>query len=235
MVGSEDQRRPIAVNLPAGRDAPFYPLPPPTVQGLGPRTRPPRRARRPVASAREVRYDRARVTPGRRVRGRGRSRGSASDGGCRVQYVIWGWAVAVDPEGRVVDDPAILDELAGFIDEEDLYATDYIGDTPPEDAIAAALERSGQLRFALKAGEASLRVFTTFVSRRPLTSEELDWLRYYVLGQWSDGMGESLFVPSGPFENYQLQPLGEHEVEATGYPFVEALEGDAQALTRDCP
>ena len=82
-----------------------------------------------------------------------------------------------DPEGREIHDQAVLRRLAGFVDAEDLYATDYIGGTPQEDEIAGALERSGQLRFTLQELETSLRVLSTFVARRRLTAAELDWLR----------------------------------------------------------
>jgi hypothetical protein len=106
--------------------------------------------------------------------------------------------------------------------------TDYIGGTPEEDEIVAALERSGQLRFALREGESSLRVVSTFVARRPLTTAELNWLRKDTLGQWSDGMGESVFVPSGPFKDFKLQPLSEDEVTAQGYPFVDVIQDGAR-------
>src|SRR5262245_23548382 len=133
-----------------------------------------------------------------------------------MRYVIWGWAAVFDPDGQEVNDLAILRQLAGFVDEEDLYATDYIGGTPEEDEIAAALERSGQIRFALHEGERSLRVLSTFVARRPLTASELDWLRNDTLGQWSDGMGECIFVPSGPLKDFSIHPLSEYEVKAPG-------------------
>lgn len=141
-----------------------------------------------------------------------------------MQYVIWGWATVFDPDGQEVHDLAILSQLAGFVDAEDLFATDYIGGTPEEDEIAAILERSGQLRFALKEGEASLRVLFTFVARRPLTTSQLNWLRKDTLGQWSDGMGECVIVPSGQFKDFKLQPLSEDEVAMSGYPFINMIE-----------
>ncbi len=135
----------------------------------------------------------------------------------------WGWAAVFDLAGREVTDVAVLRQLAGFVNEEDAPATDYIGGTPEEDTIAEALEPSGQLRFTLRDGERRLRVFNEYVARRPLTPAELRWLGDYTLGQWSDGMGEYVFVPSGPFEGYKLQPLDQHEVAAPEYPFIEEV------------
>jgi hypothetical protein len=140
-----------------------------------------------------------------------------------MRYIIWGWATVFDADGREVTDRDVLRQLSVFVDEEDLFATDYIGGTPEENAIVAALERSGQLRFALRDGEGSLRVLTEYVARRALTAAELRWLCEYTLGQWSDGMGECVFVPSGPFADYKLQPLSKHEVSGTEYPFVEVV------------
>jgi hypothetical protein len=145
-----------------------------------------------------------------------------------VRYVIWGWAAVFDPDGHEVHDLATLQQLAGFVDAEDLYATDYIGGTPQQDEIAAALVRSGQLRFALHEGESSLRVLSTFIARRPLSTLELNWLRKDTLGQWSDGMGENVFVPSGPFMDFSIQPLDEHEAAVQGYPFVSIIESEAE-------
>lgn len=140
-----------------------------------------------------------------------------------MRYVIWGWAVVFDPEGNEITDLKVLRQLAGFVDEEDFLATDYIGGSPEEDAIASALEPSGRLRFAIRDGEPSLRVFNEYLARRSLSPAELQWLRTYTLGQWSDGMGECIFVPNGPLAGCKLQPLGEDEVAVPEYPFVEVL------------
>ena len=142
-----------------------------------------------------------------------------------MKYVIWGWAAVFDPDGHEVTDRTILSALSSFFDAEDLYQTDYIGGTEQEDAIAAALERSGHIRFALLPGEDRLRVRSTFFARRRLTGQELDCLRQDTLGQWSDGMGECLFVPDGPYRNYSLQPLDDHEAADPDYPFVEVIDG----------
>jgi hypothetical protein len=146
-----------------------------------------------------------------------------------VRYVIWGWAAVFDSDGGRVTDRAILRQLADFVDDDDLLATDYIGGTPEEDTIAEALEPSGRLRFSLRDGEPMLRVVNEYAARRPLTAAELRWLGEYTLGQWSDGMGECVFVPSGPFEGYKLQPLGEQEVDDPEYPFIQVMEAGADA------
>jgi hypothetical protein len=146
-----------------------------------------------------------------------------------VRYIIWGWAAVFDVDGEEVTDRAVLGQLAGFVDADDLLATDYIGGTPEEDAVADALEPSGRLRFALRDGEAMLRVFNEYVARRPLTAEQLRWLAEYTSGQWSDGMGESIFVPGGPFKDYKLQPLDQHEVDASDYPFIHVASPEHDA------
>lgn len=68
-----------------------------------------------------------------------------------------------------------------------------------------------------------LRTLSEHVPRRPLMAAELRCLTEYALGLWSDGMGECVFVPSGPFEGDKLQPLGEHETDAPEYPFIEVI------------
>ena len=141
-----------------------------------------------------------------------------------MRYIIWGWAQVIDANDQLVSDTSILRQLAGFVDEDDLYATDYIGGSADEDAIAEVLLRSGQMRFALDDGKGCLRVFLTFEARRPLTAAELNWLRKYTLGQWSDGMGESLFMTSGPFKDFLIQPLDSADGMPSGYPFVEVVE-----------
>jgi hypothetical protein len=136
-------------------------------------------------------------------------------------YRIWGWSVVFDDEENHVSDCIVLEELSHFVDDEDLYATDFMGGTPLEDTLAEALERSGQLRFEFRPNEPLLRINTDFVANRRLSANELEWLKADTLGQWSDGMGECLFVPRGPFKGYKLQPLDSSEVDETDYPFVE--------------
>jgi hypothetical protein len=91
------------------------------------------------------------------------------------------------------------------------------------------LEPTGRLRFELHDDEEMLRVVNEYVARRRLTAAELQWLSEYTLGQWSDGMGECVFVPSGPFEDYKLQPLDKHEIEVSLYPFIELKEIESDA------
>jgi hypothetical protein len=146
-----------------------------------------------------------------------------------MRYVIWGWAAVFNAEGGEVTDRDVLRQLADFVDEDDSPATGYIGGTPEQDAIAEALEPSGRLRFSLRDDEPMLRVVNEYVARRPLTAAELRWLGEYTLGQWSDGMGECVFVPSGQFEGYKLQPLDEHEVGALEYPFIQVTEAGGDA------
>jgi hypothetical protein len=140
-----------------------------------------------------------------------------------VRYVVWGWAAVFDPDGGLVADRSVLRDLSGYVDDEDLCATDYLGGTDEEDRLAAALERGGRLRFDLRDGEEWLRVFNEYHANRPLSESEVARLREYTAGQWSDGMGECVFVPRGPYKDYKLQPLDRHEVSAADYPFVEVV------------
>lgn len=142
-----------------------------------------------------------------------------------MRYVVWGWAEAFDPGGSLVADRAILRDLSGFVDDEDLYATDYLGGNEAEDRLATVLERGGRLRFDLKEDEAQLRVFNEYCSTRPLSQSEVNCLREYTARQWSDGLGECVFVPRGPYKDYKLQPLDQHEAAAAEYPFVEVIDG----------
>lgn len=144
-----------------------------------------------------------------------------------MRYIIWGYAAVFGAGDLPVEDPSVVRQLAGYVDEDDLYATDYIGGTPEEDAIAAALLRSGQIRFEAIEGQPVLRITTSYDARRPLAPAESEWLREYTMGQWSDGMGECLFVRDGQFAGYHIQPLMPDEVEAADYPFVEVREATA--------
>lgn len=136
-----------------------------------------------------------------------------------MKYVIWGWTTVFNPDGAEVRDHTVFRQLSGYL--VDLYATDYIGGTEPEDALASALERSGQLRIEYREGEDCMRVVSVYVTKRALSAGECALLVGTTLGQWSDGMGESVFVEAGPFEDFKLQPLSERVAGVPDYPFVE--------------
>ena len=88
-----------------------------------------------------------------------------------MRYVIEGWSAVFDPEGNEVTDPRILRGPSGYTLPG--YATDYLGGSEVQDALAVALEQSGQLRFEYREGETSMRVMNEFTARRLLTDEEL--------------------------------------------------------------
>jgi hypothetical protein len=129
-----------------------------------------------------------------------------------------GLAVVFSPDGSEVHDPGVLRQFHGYRLDE--YATDYIGGTPLEDGLVAAMERSGEMWFEYRAGYL-LQVFMEFKPTRKLTEAELAWLKPDVLGQWSDGMGECVFIESGPLKDYKLQPLSPQEAGEPEYPHTE--------------
>jgi hypothetical protein len=136
-----------------------------------------------------------------------------------VEYVIWGWAYVFAPNGEEVRDRAAFRLLSGYL--VDQYATDHLGGTEPEDALAVALERSGQLRFVYEEGEERMRAVSAYRAKRRLTDAELALLVRDTLGQWSDGMGECVFIMSGPLKDHKLQPLTELRFNRAGYPYIE--------------
>jgi hypothetical protein len=119
-----------------------------------------------------------------------------------------------------VTDPQILRSLDSlrYADEQ---ATDYLGGTPMEDAVAVALEPGGILAFSFVPGSSFLAVETEFMSRRELTPEELGFLASYVAGQWEDGMGENWACLSESRCGFTINCLGVPENAGWGdYPNV---------------
>lgn len=64
-----------------------------------------------------------------------------------MRYTIWGWAAVLTPNGDEVMGPGVLRQLGRFVNDEDLYATDFLGGNPQEDSLASVLERSGRLQY----------------------------------------------------------------------------------------
>lgn len=140
-----------------------------------------------------------------------------------MRYVIWGWAEVIDPDDRPVLTRSVLRDLASFVDDEDYFATEFLGGDTEEDRLAAALLPSGRLRFALRDDEDRLRVINEYRSTRPLSDSELACLCAYTLGQWSDGLGECVVVPRGGYKDFMLHPLMGQEAGVDEYPFVEVI------------
>jgi hypothetical protein len=136
-----------------------------------------------------------------------------------VDYVIWGWACVFAPDGDEVRDRTAFRLLSGYL--VDQYATDHLGGTEAKDALAVALERSGQLRFVYEEGEERMRAVSAYRAKRRLSEAELALLVGDTLGQWSDGMGECVFIRTGPLEEHKLQPITEVQFNRVDYPYVE--------------
>lgn len=82
------------------------------------------------------------------------------------------------------------------------------------------MERSGEMWFEYHSGPL-LRVLMEYKPTRRLTEAELARLKSDALGQRSDGMGECVFIESGPLEDCKLQPLTPDEADDPDYPRVE--------------
>ena len=138
-----------------------------------------------------------------------------------IRYCFLGWAAVFDPGGNHERDSEILASVQHFVDDEDLYATDFLADIGIEGSIRNALHRSGQIRFTYHLGDELLQLRTEYRAMRELTDNEIQCLKTYTKGQWSDGMGECLFVAHGEYKDYKLQPLDESEIGDQNYPTLE--------------
>ncbi len=81
--------------------------------------------------------------------------------------------------------------LDGLIYDEESFS-DYIGDGGM-DAIADIGISSGSLVFIFDTKSNQLFATTRYSLARPLTEEEVELLKDYTVGQWSDGVGSSFF------------------------------------------
>jgi hypothetical protein len=105
-----------------------------------------------------------------------------------------------------VTDPRILASLVPLAYEDEVF-TDYLGGTPVQDALQAALERSGVLKFTHVPGADVLTVTVEFSARRALSEPELQELVRDTLGQWSDGVGENWTCISPERTGYTIMCL----------------------------
>ncbi|MBX3628081.1 MAG: hypothetical protein KF892_23935 [Rhizobacter sp.] len=101
----------------------------------------------------------------------------------------------VDPEtgesGVFVEDVATLRSLDGLLYDEEVFS-DHIGDGELE-AIAGIGISGGSLAFAFDARSKQLIAKTKYSLTRPLKPKEVELLKSYTVGQWSDGIGSNFF------------------------------------------
>jgi hypothetical protein len=100
-----------------------------------------------------------------------------------------------DPEtgesGLFVEDVAVLRSLDGLLYDEEIFS-DHIGDGELE-AIANIGISGGSLAFVFDAKSKQLLATTQYSLTRPLKPREVELLKSYTVGQWSDGIGSNFF------------------------------------------
>lgn len=139
------------------------------------------------------------------------------------RVILRGWAAVSDETDRPITSPSVLRELSG-LSYDDEFFTDYLGGPELENALATALERSGNLKFDYVEAAELLRVTTEFRATRKLSQDELQCLVEYTLGQWSDGIGENFTCESASRCGYTVMCLDAHAFPGAVYPEVEILE-----------
>jgi hypothetical protein len=145
------------------------------------------------------------------------------EGGCVPRIVIRGSAAVFrDDDDVQVTDTSILRSLDGIVYDEERF-TDYIGCSPEEAALAAALEPGGIISFSYQDGQDVLDAVTEYRSRRPLMDGELRLLVLYTMGQWSDGIGENWTCFSPEKCGYSIMCLTPGDNVSRDYPEVEVI------------
>ena len=96
-----------------------------------------------------------------------------------------------DEDGLLVEDPVVLRSLDGLQYTEEVFS-DYLGDGGDADISEVGIT-GGSLSFVFDAPSSQLMVSTTFMLARTLTAAEIELLRDFTSGQWSDGIGENFF------------------------------------------
>jgi hypothetical protein len=139
-----------------------------------------------------------------------------------IRIIIRGLA-AVFSDDEQVTDPTVLRSLDGLVYDEERF-TDYLGGPPEEDAVAAALEQGGDIRFGFRESSNLLAAVTAYRSRCPLNDKELRLLVDYTMGQWSDGIGENWTCFSADKCGYTVMCLTAGDGVGPEYPTVEVIE-----------
>lgn len=100
-----------------------------------------------------------------------------------------------DPEtgesGLLVEDIATLRSLDGLLYDDEVFS-DHIGEGELE-AIADIGISGGSLAFLFDAKSKQLLAETQYLLTRSLKPREVELLKSYTVGQWSDGIGSNFF------------------------------------------
>ena len=139
----------------------------------------------------------------------------------KARIAIRGWA-AVFRDDEQVTAPEMLRPLDGLTYDDETF-TDFLGGPEEEDALAAALESGGILRFGYD-GREVLTATTEYLSRRRLTDAEVRLLVEYTMGQWSDGIGENWHCMSADRCGFTISCLTPGDGVGPNYPTVQIIE-----------
>lgn len=101
-----------------------------------------------------------------------------------------------DPEteesGFFVEDVDTLRSLDGLLYDEEIFS-DYISDDGELEAIANIGISGGLLTFVFDAKSKRLLATTQYTLMSPLEPLQIELLKSYTVGQWSDGIGSNFF------------------------------------------
>jgi hypothetical protein len=102
----------------------------------------------------------------------------------------------LDPEsgepGRYVEDFSTLKQLDGLTYADEVFS-DYLGDGGDTRSLYEAGIEGGRLSFSADPATQRLLAHTEYTAPRHLSESEIDLLKTYTMGQWSDGIGSNFF------------------------------------------
>lgn len=102
----------------------------------------------------------------------------------------------IDPEtgesGLFVENENALRSLDGIEYKDEIFS-DYLFDGTDMQALQGIGIQGGVLTFAFDANTKQLIACTEYFVPRHLSAKEVDLLRTYTIGQWSDGIGSNFF------------------------------------------
>lgn len=108
---------------------------------------------------------------------------------------IAGNTVLTDSDDVQITEPAVLKRFSGIADNEEPSFSDYLLDGVEQQCLEDAEIHGGHLILSYRKSDNQLTVVTEYFASRRLTKGELEILRAYTVGQWSDGFGEGFAPP----------------------------------------